>query len=80
MRSMLSAAKKCGNRSKKRTPWSLALGMATKSIRYWDVRIKAWTKIENKAEVESHLSDRNVEQFSHAGTTPFGYTALGKEF
>jgi hypothetical protein len=29
------------------------------------------TKIENKAEVESHLIDRNVEQFSHAGTTPF---------
>jgi hypothetical protein len=39
----------------------------------------AWTKIENKAEVESHLIDRNVEQFRHAGTTPFGYTALGKE-
>jgi hypothetical protein len=32
----------------------------------------AWTKIENKADVESHLIDRNVEQFSHAGTTPFG--------
>jgi hypothetical protein len=39
----------------------------------------AWTKIENKAEVESHLIDRNVEQFSHAGTTPFGYTAIGTE-
>jgi hypothetical protein len=39
----------------------------------------AWTKIENKAEVESHLIDRNVEQFRHAGTTPFGYTDLGKE-
>jgi hypothetical protein len=38
----------------------------------------AWTKIKNKAEVESHLIDSNVEQFSHAGTTPFGYKALGK--
>jgi hypothetical protein len=33
----------------------------------------------NKEEVESHLVDINVEQFSHAGNTPFGYTALGKE-
>jgi hypothetical protein len=39
-RSMLSAAKKCGNRSRKRMPWSPALGMATQSIRYWDIRIK----------------------------------------
>jgi lipopolysaccharide biosynthesis regulator YciM len=39
----------------------------------------AWTEIENRAEVEIHLIDRNVEQFSHAGTTPFGYTTLGKE-
>jgi hypothetical protein len=39
----------------------------------------AWTKNENKEEVESHLIDRNVEQFSHAGNIPFGYTALGKE-
>jgi hypothetical protein len=36
----------------------------------------AWTKIENKEEVENHLIDRNVEQFSHAGTTPFGYMEL----
>jgi hypothetical protein len=39
-RSMLSAAKKCGNRSKKRTPWSPALGMATQAFRYWNIRIK----------------------------------------
>jgi hypothetical protein len=38
-RSMTSAAKKCGNQSRKRTPWSPALGMATQSIRYWDIRI-----------------------------------------
>jgi hypothetical protein len=39
----------------------------------------AWTKIENKEEVESRLIGINVEQFSHAGNTPCGYTALGKE-
>jgi hypothetical protein len=39
----------------------------------------AWTKIENKEEVERHLIDRNVEQFSHAGSTLFGYTVWGKE-
>jgi hypothetical protein len=39
----------------------------------------AWKKNENKEEVESHLIDKKVEQFSHAGNTPFGYTALGKE-
>jgi hypothetical protein len=39
----------------------------------------AWTKIENKEEVECHLIDRNVEQFSHAGNTPFRYTDLRKE-
>jgi hypothetical protein len=39
----------------------------------------ACSKIENKEEVESHLIDINVEQFSHAGNTPFGYTVRGKE-
>jgi hypothetical protein len=29
--------------------------------------------------VENHITDRNVEKFSHAGRTPFGYTELGKE-
>jgi hypothetical protein len=38
-----------------------------------------WTKIEDKDEVEHHLIARNVEQFSHAGATPFGFTDLGKE-
>jgi hypothetical protein len=38
-----------------------------------------WTKIEDKDEVEHHLIARNVEQFSHAGATPFGLTDLGKE-
>jgi hypothetical protein len=30
-----------------------------------------------KKAVKVCLIERNVEQFSHAGTTPFGYTALG---
>jgi hypothetical protein len=38
-----------------------------------------WTKIEDKDEVEHHLIATNVEQFSHAGATPFGFTDLGKE-
>jgi hypothetical protein len=40
---------------------------------------KTWTNIEDKDEVEYHLIARNVEQFSHAGATPFGYTYLGRE-
>jgi hypothetical protein len=39
----------------------------------------SWTKVKDKEEVEKHLIDRNVEQFSHSGKTPFGYTELGKE-
>jgi hypothetical protein len=35
-------------------------------------------KIEDKEEVEHHLIARNVEQFSHAITTPFGITDLEK--
>jgi hypothetical protein len=27
--------------------------------------------------MEEHIAQRNVEQFSHAGKTPFGYTELG---
>jgi hypothetical protein len=38
-----------------------------------------WTKIEDKDKVEHHLIARNVDQFSHAGATPFGFTDLGKE-
>jgi hypothetical protein len=37
------------------------------------------SRIDTKEQVESLLIDRNVEQFSHAGSTPFGYTALGDE-
>jgi hypothetical protein len=32
-----------------------------------------------KERVEEILINRNIEQFLHAGDTPFGYTALGNE-
>jgi hypothetical protein len=39
----------------------------------------SWSRIDTKEQVEALLIDRNVEKFSHAGNTPFGYTALGDE-
>jgi hypothetical protein len=38
-----------------------------------------WTHIIGKDDLEDHLIQRNVEQFSLAGETPFGYSPLGKE-
>jgi hypothetical protein len=38
-----------------------------------------WTKIEDREDVEHHLIARNVEQLSHAGVTPFGFTDLCKD-
>jgi hypothetical protein len=38
-----------------------------------------WTKIEEKDEVAHCLITRCLEQFSHAGATPFGLTDLSKE-
>jgi hypothetical protein len=38
-----------------------------------------WRQIVGKVQVEEHLIERNVEQFSHAGATPMGYTDLGRE-
>jgi hypothetical protein len=38
-----------------------------------------WRQIGGKTQVEDHLIERNVEQFSHAGATPLGYTDLGRE-
>jgi hypothetical protein len=39
-----------------------------------------WKHIIGKDDnIEDHLIERNIEQFSHAGATPFGYTDLGKE-
>jgi hypothetical protein len=32
-----------------------------------------------KEQVEELLINRNIEQFSHAGDMPFGYTILGDE-
>jgi hypothetical protein len=39
----------------------------------------SWSRIDMKEQVKALLIDRNVEQFSHAGNTPFAYTALGDE-
>jgi hypothetical protein len=38
-----------------------------------------WRKIAGKTQVEEHLIERNVEQFSHEGAAPLGYTELGRE-
>jgi hypothetical protein len=38
-----------------------------------------WRQIFGKTQVEEHLIEINVEQFSHAGATPLGYTDLGRE-
>jgi uncharacterized protein Usg len=38
-----------------------------------------WTHTIGKDDLEYHLIQRNVEQFSLAGETPFGYSLLGKE-
>jgi hypothetical protein len=37
-----------------------------------------WQQIIGKDDLEDHLIKINVEQFSHAGATPFGYTDIGK--
>jgi hypothetical protein len=39
----------------------------------------SWSRIDTKEQVKALFIDRNVEQFSHAGNTPFGYTTLGDE-
>jgi hypothetical protein len=36
-------------------------------------------KIIVKDDLEGHLIERNVEQFSHTGAMTFGYTDLGKD-
>jgi hypothetical protein len=35
--------------------------------------------VEDKETMEENLMERNIEQFSHAGKTPFGYSDLGAE-
>jgi hypothetical protein len=39
----------------------------------------SWSRIDTKEQVDALLIDRNVEHFSHAGNTPFGYTTLEDE-
>jgi hypothetical protein len=52
------------------------------SLNRLDVQIEdgLWQQIFGKTQVEEHLIERNIEQFSHAGATPLGYTNLGREF
>jgi hypothetical protein len=37
-----------------------------------------WRQIVGKVQVEEHLIEWNVNQFSHAVETPLGYTELGR--
>jgi hypothetical protein len=39
----------------------------------------SWSRIDTKEQVEELLINPNIEQFSHAGDAPFGYTPLGEE-
>jgi putative transposon-encoded protein len=38
-----------------------------------------WSRVSMKKQVEELLIKHNVEQFLHAGDTPFGYSAMGDE-
>jgi hypothetical protein len=38
-----------------------------------------WKQIQGKESIEEHIAQRNMEQFSHAGKTPCGYTPLGEK-
>jgi hypothetical protein len=53
----------------------------TSSLNRLDVKTEdgLWRQIVGKTQVEEHLIERNVEQFSNAGATPLGYTDLGRE-
>jgi hypothetical protein len=39
----------------------------------------SWSRIDTKEQVEEFLINLNIEQFSHSGDTPFGYSTLGEE-
>jgi hypothetical protein len=49
------------------------------SVELKDVTPGSWHRLYSKAVVEDRIIERNVEQFSNAGTNPFGYTALGSD-
>jgi hypothetical protein len=44
-----------------------------------ELRNDVWKQLTGKEEIEEHLIDRNFEQLSCAGATPFGYTHFGNE-
>jgi hypothetical protein len=39
----------------------------------------SWSSIHTKEQIEEILINRNIEQLSHTGDTPYGYTTLGEE-
>jgi hypothetical protein len=51
------------------------------SLTRLEVQYATWIskQIQGKESIEEHIAQRNMEQFSHAGKTPFGYTPLGEE-
>jgi hypothetical protein len=58
-RAMLHAESVCLLKQKHNTPWSPAIGRATSSIRYWDLRIKrgVWECIHQINNARSKLKD-----------------------
>jgi hypothetical protein len=40
---------------------------------------RTWSRVDTKEELEELLINRSIEQFSHAGNTPFVYTTMGDE-
>jgi hypothetical protein len=44
-----------------------------------ELRNDVWKQLTGKEELEEYIIARNVEQFSHTGAMPFGYTPLGNE-
>jgi hypothetical protein len=51
----------------------------TNCIRSLRADYGSWSRIDTKEQVKAILINRNIEKFSHAGDTPFGYTPLGDE-
>jgi hypothetical protein len=65
-RSILSVAKKCGSKNKKRTQWSPALGMATQAISYSDVIIKRQGKRDpSELVLNFYLIKSDVDKEAH---------------
>jgi hypothetical protein len=80
-RSMLSGAKKCGSRSKKRSPWSPVLGMATQAIRSWDVRIKRQCNCDSfDLVLNFYLIESDVDKEAHDRTLSYKNASINLTF